>query len=254
MEKSEKLEKSEHKPRSMGILSDIKHFILKKPPIQTLIEMPSEEERIDYCDRIMQRLHITVKEYSVLNIHKIGIDVPVRYVFEEILKWDGTSTYWPNNLANVGRINGQLNEVEINLFGLHRIGFDLGKKFIGFRVLPLFMMKALRFKLSPEPVDFDNARYLLFNCSGGYPIGIISIYTRSSISEQGETDKSQVIFVVAFNFYGRKNKFLYLLVNRIWEAIHNRATANILNRIKDSYELKFSRVVNDLDDEDTYYQ
>lgn len=247
MEESETLSKSEHAALNLGILSDIKQFILKKPPINTLVEIPSEEERINYCDRIMQRLHITVNEYSVLNIHKIGIDVPVRYVFEEVLKWDGESTFWPNHLANVGRINGQLNEVEINLFGLQRIGFNLGKKFIGFPVMPLFMMKALRFKLSPEPIDFDNARYLLFKCSGGYPIGIFSIYTRSSISEQGETEKTQVIFVVAFNFYGRKNKFLYLLVNRLWEAVHNRATANILNRIKDSYEAKFNRVVNDLD-------
>ena len=253
MEKSEKLKTPQPMPRSLGILSDIKKFILKKPPIQTLIKMPSEAERIDYSDRIMQRLHITVKEYSVLNVHKIGIDVPVRYVFEEILKWDGNSTYWPNNLANVGRINGQLNEVEINLFGLHRIGLKLGRHFYGFRVLPLFMMKALRFKLSPEPVDFDNARYLLFNCSGGYPIGIFSIYTRSSISEQGEKEKTQVVFVVAFNFYGRKNKFLYLLVNKLWEAIHNRATANILNRIKNSYELKFSRVLNDLDEDENEY-
>ena len=25
----------------------------------------------------------------MLNIHKIGIDVPVKYVFEELLQWDG---------------------------------------------------------------------------------------------------------------------------------------------------------------------
>ena len=234
-------------PFILGVFSDIRLFFIKRPAIPTLVEYETEQERLDYCERIMQRLEIDVEEYSVVNIHKIGIDIPIRYVFEELMKWDGKSAYWPNHLANVSRINGHLDELDILLLGLEKIGFRLFGRLIGFRIIPLFVMKALRFKLSPDPNDVDNARYFLYRCSGGYPIGIFSIYVRSSILEQQEKEMTQLFSLVAFNFFGRKNWFLKNLVNNIWELIHNRATANILNRIKQSYERKFQRALNNPD-------
>lgn len=244
MKNSSKLHLDSLSPLSLGIFSDLRQFLIQKPLIPTLIDFASTEERTDYCERIMQRMEIEVEEYSVLNIHKIGIDVPVRYVFEEMMQWDGAVAYWPNHLANVSRINDQLDEVDIQFLGLKKIGLHISRWFFGIRLTPLFILKAMRLKLAPDPSDVDNARYLLYNCSGGYPIGIFAIYARSSISAQGEQEKSQLIFVVAFNFYGKKNWFFNHLVNRIWESIHNRATANILNKIKQSYEWKFHRVLD----------
>jgi hypothetical protein len=75
--------------KSNGLLSDISLFFLHKPKIPTLIEFKTEDEREDYSHQIMQRLGIDVRKYSVLNIHKMGIDVPARYAFEEILQWEG---------------------------------------------------------------------------------------------------------------------------------------------------------------------
>ena len=59
------------------------------------------------------------------------------------------------------------------------------------------------------------------------------MYTRSSIRSMGEKTNSQLIFGVGFNFYGNENwQDKRKLVNKIWELVHNRVTANVLNRIK----------------------
>ena len=68
----------------------------------------------------------------------------------------------------------------------------------------------------------DNARFLLYECSGGYPIGIFTIYVRSSIANQQETEQSQLFMMVGFNFYGKENWSKANLFNRIWESIHDR--------------------------------
>jgi hypothetical protein len=163
------------------------------------------------------------------------------------VKWDGSSTYWPNHLARVTRINGELDEVDIFLFGKDKFGFNLNRRFIGVNILPLFMLKSQAFHTSPRDSDLDNARYLLFKCSGGYPIGIFAIYARSSITGLAEKEKTQLFFMVAFNFYGRKNWLFTSLIQKIWGLVHNRATANILNRIKYSYEWKFNRITHNMD-------
>jgi len=59
--------------KSRGIVSDIRFFIFHKPAIRTLIEFSNAAEREDYSHRIMQRTGIDVTQYSVLNIHRIGI-------------------------------------------------------------------------------------------------------------------------------------------------------------------------------------
>ncbi|MFQ5446964.1 MAG: hypothetical protein ACE5FF_08520 [Saprospiraceae bacterium] len=192
----------------------------------------------------MQRLGISTDQYSILNIHKIGVHTPAKYVFEELLKWDGDSTCWPNYLAKVGRIDHQLDNIELFLFGHRKYPFGLKKGFLGFKFIPLFKLKALKFQLLPDPVDFDNARYLLYKSSGGYPIGIFAMYVRSSIDHQKEGGQAQLFFVVGFNFYGKENWSHNKLINRIWEWVHDRATANILNRIKQLCEWRFEKIQN----------
>jgi hypothetical protein len=105
-------------------------------------------------------------------------------------------------------------------------------------------MDKLRFTSSPSTKDMDNARSLLYECSGGYPIGIFSMYVRSSIADQHEEELSQLFFMVAFDFFGKQNWFNRYLLNDIWENIHNRVTANILNRIKIICEYKFGNIQN----------
>ncbi len=179
-----------------------------------------------------------VNDYSVLNIHSIGIDVPVKYVFEELLLWDGNSEYWPNQLARVKRINGSLEKILIYTLGIEKIRLK-GLLSKGIKIKPLFNMSALKFQHTPSLTDSDNARYLLYKCSGGYPIGIYTLYVRSSIAEQNETENSQLFSLVAFNFYGKKNWFYSKLINPIWEKIHNRVTSNVLNRMRSEFENKF---------------
>ncbi|MCK5730572.1 MAG: hypothetical protein KAH68_05830, partial [Draconibacterium sp.] len=97
----------------------------------------------------------------------------------------------------------------------------------------------------PDTFDFDNARYLLYESSGGYPIGIFTMYVRSSIEELGETEHSQLIFAVSFNFYG-KEKQVSKLVNLLWKSLHNRVTANVLNRIKQLSEWRIEKIQNNI--------
>jgi hypothetical protein len=42
----------------------------------------------------------------------------------------------------------------------------------GMKLPQLFILKKLHFNRTPRTSDLDNARSLLYDCSGGYPIGI----------------------------------------------------------------------------------
>ncbi len=225
--------------KETSILCDVKNYFLNTPKIKTLLEHKSPEEKEGISQRILQRIGVSVNQYSVLNVNSIGIDVPVKYVFEELLQWDGNSSYWPNQIARVKRIDGSLEKILIYILGLEKI--DLGGILLkGIKIKPLFNMSALKFQYVTPALDTDNARYLLYKCSGGYPIGIFAIYVRSSISEQNEKEKTQLFSLVAFNFYGKKNRFYNKLLNSVWEKVHNRATSNILNRMKVEFESKFN--------------
>lgn len=128
-------------------------------------------------------------------------------------------------------------------FGWKRYLFKSMKSFLGLPIIPLFLLKAIRVKEVPDNYDFDNARYIVYECSGGYPIGILAIYIRSSIPELGETTKSQLIFGVGFNFFGKEEwQEKRKLVSRLWEWIHNRVTANVLNRIKQLSEWRLENL------------
>jgi hypothetical protein len=229
--------------KSKGLITDMLYFLLHRPVHDTLIKFNTPEERYDYNQKVMQRLGIDPKRFSVLNIHKIGIEAPVSYIFNELLQWNGDSTYWPNYIAKVDRIKDDLKNIRILPFGWKKYPFRSMKSFFGLKLIPLFLLKAIRIKSNPDNFDFDNARYLLYKCSGGYPIGIYAMYVRSSIPELGETGQSQLIFGVSFNFYGKKKwQEKRKLVNTLWELCHNRVTANVLNRIKQLSEWRIDHI------------
>lgn len=231
--------------RSKGLLSDVAKFLLHKPKKATLIKFDSDEERDFYNQRVMQRIGIDANRYSVLNIHKIGIEAPVSYVFNELLQWSGDSTCWPNHIAKVDFVENDLRKISILPFGWKVYPFRFMKSFFGLKLIPLFLLNAIRIKKVPDTFDFDNARYLLYECTGGYPIGIYVMYVRSSIAEMGEVEHSQLIFSVGFNFYGKEDwQKRRKLVNKIWEAGHNRVTANVLNRIKQLAEWRIDAFQN----------
>jgi len=224
--------------RSKGIFSDIRYFLLHKPPVKTHIKFKSLEERLNYSHMIVQRLGIKVEKYNILNIHHIGINVPPRYVFEELLNWSGDSTCWPNHIAEVSRIDGSLENIQIYLFGKRKMPFGLS---------PLFNLNAIKIQRIPGTYDFDNARYLLYKCSGGYPIGIFFMYVISPSSEGNNSEQTQLFFVVGFNFYGKENWSERNIINRIWELIHDRVATNTMFRFKQLCEWRFGKIQEGID-------
>ncbi len=236
---------NEKKPPSIskGILTDFMYFFLNKPKHDTFIKFDSSEERFDYNQRIMQRIEVDTNKYSVLNLNKIGIDAPVNHIFNELLQFKGNPSCWPNHIAKVDRINDDYKDIRILPFGWKRYPFKSMKSFLGLPIIPLFLLKSIRVKDVPDSYDFDNARYLVYECSGGYPIGILAIYIRSSIPEMGETAKSQLIFGVGFNFFGKQKwQENRKLISRLREWVHNRVTANVLNRIKQLSEWRLEMI------------
>ena len=222
--------------RSTNIFTDISQYLLKRPPIKTQLELNDPNVRFDLGKSILQRTGIDVEDYKMLNLHRIGIEAPASYVFDELMKWNGDSICWPNHIARVHLQNYKLEQIKIFLFGI-------SKRFLGISPFHLFDLSAIRIQKVPSHSDFDNARYLLYECKGGYPIGIFSMYVRSSIHEREEKEMSQLFMMVSFNFYGKKRKSLGLL-NRIWEMIHNRVSSNVVCRLKQLCEYKFEDFVN----------
>ena len=232
-----------HPPKkSNGLWSDIRYFFLHKPELSTLIEFGSHEERVEYSRRIMQRIDMEVSQYSVLNVHRIGIEIPVRYVFEELLKWDGDSSCWPNKIATVHRLEGRLEHILIYLFGRRHYPFGFKRNFLGLKFIPFFILSAVRIQHLPNSCDQDNARYLLYETSGWYPIGVFCLYVRSPIKDLGEEEQAQLFLMVSFNFYGKESVSNLNLMNKIWEKIHNRVTRNILIRFKQLCEWRFQNL------------
>jgi len=229
--------------RSSGLLKDISFFFFNKPKKPTLIKLDTEESRENYNKRIVQRFGIDPEKFSVLNIHRIGVEAPPSYVFDELLRWNGDSTCWPNHVAKIDLVNNKLENIRVLLFGKEKYPFGFRKSFFGLKLIPLFNMNAIRIKRVPDPFDFDNARYLLYECSGGYPIGIFFMYVRSSIEDMGETEQSQLFLTVGFNFYGKQDWSSRLrIVDRIWQIIHNRVTSNVVSRIKQLAEWRLNKM------------
>lgn len=214
--------------KSRNIISDVRNYFFKKPHRSTLVKIQSEEDRKKYGKLILKRTGIGVDKYRMLNIHNISIEAPAEFVFDELLTWDGDSIWWPNHLAKPNLKNGNLEKIRITLFGLSQNLFK-NKNGFGFSLLHLFNLNAIKIRKDP---DEENGRYLLYKCSGGYPIGIFSMYVRDSMPEIGEHGESQFFAVVGFNFYGSRNLSKLNILNKTWESIHNRVTSNILQRLK----------------------
>ena len=237
--------KSEHQlpqlpiKRSTNIFTDIYQYFIHRPERKTLIKFNSEEDRHLYSESIMQRVGVEVDQYKLLNIHGIGIEVPASLLFEELLKWNGDSICWPNHIAHVNLHDGKLEKIIISLFGKSKERPEHWTRFLPFHFPQLFILEAIRIQETPSPIDTDNARYLLYKCSGGYPIGVFSMYVRTSIPERGESAMSRLFIMVSFNFYGKKAFSKINLINKVWEGIHNRVTANVANRFKILCEWKF---------------
>lgn len=220
---------------SKNILTDVWHYLIHRPGTTTLVKHIDSESREEITKSILQRTGVDVANFRMLNLHRVGINAPASYIFDELMQWSGDSICWPNNIAKVSLQGGGLEQIKIFLFGL---------KFRFFRIHPfhLFDLSSIRIQKVPDHSDFDNARYLLYECKGGYPIGVFSMYVRSSIQDRAEKEMSQLFMLVSFNFYGKKRKRLSMF-NRTWEAVHNRATSNILVRFKQLCEWKFENFV-----------
>lgn len=229
--------------KGRSVLSDLWDFVLRGPGEPTLVDSRSPEGRENYTQRILQRLDVSVDEYAVLNIHRINVRAPVTFVFDELQRWDERSSWWPNRLAALERVGGRLEHIRVFFLGRRKHPFGLAIRLLGFNVIPLFELHARRIREVPGPLDCDNARYLLFDCRGGYPAGILAGYVRSSIADQEELGQTQFFFAVGFDFYGKQGWRDNHIMNRIWEMIHNRVTANVLNRFKRDCEAGFQRVL-----------
>ncbi len=226
-----------------GVLSDLWRFVLRWPALPTFVKSATQVERENYSHRIMQRIGISIDRYSVLNIHQIGIRAPVALVFEELRGWSANSSWWPNHIAAFERVDGRLEHVRIFFLGRKKLPLGFNTRLFGLNVVPLFELHAQKIHELPEPLDCDNARYLLYDCRGGYPIGNLAGYVRSPIAALGERDQAQFFFVVGFNFYGREDWSENHFVTAIWERIHNRVTANVLNRFKRKCEAQFGDLI-----------
>ena len=101
--------------RSRNIFTDIWYFLLFKPKPPTLQAFRNEDDRENYNKRILQRLGIKPDDFTVLNIHRIGVNAPPSYMFNELLKWNGESTCWPNHLAKVDRVGNRLENIRVLL-------------------------------------------------------------------------------------------------------------------------------------------
>lgn len=226
--------------KSRGVIDDLRNYFFQTPETSTLIEFPTRTERENYTHRILQRLRIRVDRYSVLNIHQISVRAPVRFVFEEMLEWNGESPYWPNHIATVESIEGDRRLIKIRFLG--PVTRTLSRWFRRPDLGILFQLEALHFQDDPDPT-FDNARYFLYSCEGGYPIGIYFQYVRSPILQQGEREETQLFFAVGFNFYGQQKWPGW--ARRIWEKVHNRVTANVLNRFQELCHAGFQDFTSD---------
>ncbi len=222
-----------------SVSDDVRQFFLHRPEVPTLLDTSSPADLDELAAQAVQRLGVDLSDYSVVNVHRIGIDAPVRFVFEEVMGWSGRSPAWPNHVATVEGLDERRERVRIVLLGdpsgsrrdpLYRTGA---------RIRTLFNMRLSELRRDPSPAGLDNARFLLWECSGGYPIGVFAILARSSIASRDETGQTQLFFAVGFNPYGRKFLSAIHPVRRAWEAVHNRVTGNVLNRFKAICEGRF---------------
>ena len=192
--------------------------MLRSPAEATRLDLAVPGKRETYDRRVLERLGVSVAGHEVLNIHRIGIDAPPELVWDELQHWSPDGGYWPGGIVR-GQWEGE--------------GLEHGSiRLLGLSFLPLFRLDLVRRQETPPPTDPDRARYVLYRCSGGYPIGVFSIYVRARIVAEGEVEPTQMFFMVSFDFFGRKHWLGTRAVRPLWESIHDRVTSQVLNRFK----------------------
>ncbi len=223
---------------SSSLVSDVTGFVFHRPEVTTHVAVESDSWREDYTLRIAQRTGVDVSVYSILNIHRIGIDAPVEVVFEEVERWNGGSYTWPDHIATIEEIPGEKDGFRVVVLGHTGVVRWLRKR-LGRQFGTLFRATVAEARRVPNAQDLDNARFFLWNCSGGYPIGVFSIFVRSSIPERGENESTQVFFAVGFNPFGRAFLGRIGPVRTAWQFVHDSVTSNVLNRFKRQCEDSF---------------
>jgi hypothetical protein len=224
-----------------GLVSDVTGFVFHRPEISTHVAVESDSWREDYTLRIAQRTGVDVSVYSILNIHRIGINAPVEIVFEEVERWNGESYTWPDHIATIEEIPGEKDGFRVVFLGRTRIVRWLRKR-LGRQFGTLFRATVAEARRVPNLQDLDNARFFLWNCSGGYPLGVFSIFVRSAIPERGETEPTQVFFAVGFNPFGLAFLGRIGPVRTVWQSVHDSVTSNVLNRFKQQCEDSFRQL------------
>jgi len=239
---SSKIEMAERPyKKSNGVLADIKYFFFNKPKKNTLIKFQNENDRNRYNKLIFERTGFDVGKYKMLNIHRIEVNTTVDFLFDELMKWNSESCWWPNHIAKVHVLDESLSHIDVFLFGKLNINPGNKKQSPEFHFLRLFNLSILKKEQSKVENINDNAHYLFYKCSGGYPIGVFSLFTRNSIPENNEKGESQLFMMVSFNFYGINTLSKIKIITKSWEAIHNRVTANVLTRFKSYCEQSYSQ-------------
>ena len=209
-----------------GLWSDLLCFLARRPAEKTRLKLSIPEERANYDRRILERVGASVADNAVLNIHRIGIKAPPDFVWDVWARHDRDAHVWPSSIALPVWENARAEHGKLLLFGL---GF-----------LPIFELDLIPRRDAPKSGDPDGARYALYRCSGGYPVGVVSIYTRSRMTEENELERTQFFFMVSFDFFGRKQWLGTRAVRPVWEPIHDRVTTHVLNRFKAHCEEAFA--------------
>lgn len=227
------------KPR---LLSDVRGFLLHRPSIGTFVPCATADQREEFNRLIRERVHVEVERYAILNVHRIEVEAPVPFVFEQFRTWQPRSVWWPNRIAALEAADRSLERIRVYLLGRKKHVLGIKAPLYGLNVIPLFDMSVLHVRDTHHAETPDDARYMLYRCGGGYPVGVVVVYVRSPLAGDGEPERAQVLFVVGFNFYGKEDWPKRHLINTVWEAIHNRVTGNVLNRFKAECEARFARV------------
>lgn len=224
-----------------NLLDDVRDFVVHRPAIPTFVPASSPEQREDFARRVLERVEVPVAQYAILNIHRIGVEAPVPFVFEQFRTWEPRSVWWPNRIAALEAADRELRDIRVYFLGRRKPLLGLKTALFGLNVVPLFSMQVLKVRDDPGDRNVDAARYTVYRCGGGYPVGVVIVYVRPPIPGREDRAPSQVFFVVGFNFYGREDWPRRHLVNSVWEGIHNRVTGNVLNRFKIECEARLAR-------------
>ena len=100
--------------QAQGLWPDLVGYFLSRPPRPTRVPLETPAERENYDSRILQRLGISVADYSVLNIHQIGIEAPTTFVWDALTRWRPDGGYWPNTIARAVFAGNRPDHVEVS--------------------------------------------------------------------------------------------------------------------------------------------